>query len=169
MRAWVSLVHLLNPQHSQPSPAIFQQSIHGPSTRMYIPPHHIAYGRTRDERVAMGTGWWGCRSSPQGIGGDPRMEVCIRGFGRPACRCRRAGDLCPRAGNRSWGSGSGQGSKSRRRETSLSFCSPRCGAGRKSQFLPTTGVDCRPAPPPTSRWAVRQANVRLATGCEVTA
>ena len=42
MRAWVTLVHLLNPQHSQPSPTIFQQSIHGAWRRMYIPPHHIA-------------------------------------------------------------------------------------------------------------------------------
>ena len=169
----VSPAHSLSAQHFQPCPRFLQQSIHGGSGQgYYAPPPRI--GRGRDERlagrvrvawasaharriIAGAAGESSCTGGPRG--GCPMVRAVRRqsartiaqAVGRPRarrCQVGRPGDDPP--------------------------SEPGCGVGRKSLIPPTTGVDCRPAPPPDPRDAQRafkgnraalRANVRLATGC----
>lgn len=94
------------------------------------------------------------------------MEVCIRG---PAVWPAVAGGLgifvLERAiahGDRDRAEAQSQGDV----ETSLSSCSPRCGAGRKSLYLPTKRRGPRSRPAARTSGPQFRPKVRLATGCE---
>ena len=137
-------------QHSQPSPAVLQQSIHGHLSQGYYPPPP-RIGRGRDERLAGRVRVVGVSiPAASGLLGDLR-GVTLRlgsGEGRPCCLCRREGGRC--SGRQ------GPGRTSRHRIISQgirhpegSDAVPGCGAGQKSHYLPTNGVDRCPAPPPS--------------------
>ena len=144
-----SLPHSLNPQHSQPSPRFSDQLIHVDSRPCIFPPPP-RIGRGRDERLAGRVRVVGVSIlTASGLLGDLR-GVTLRlgsGEGRPCCLCRREGGGC--SGRQ------GPGRTSRHRIISQgirhpegSDAVPGCGAGRKSHYLPTNGVDRCPAPPP---------------------
>jgi len=114
-----------------------------------IIPHLLASGGVATNVSRGGSGWWGCRSLPFGRSrGLPASkpapgprEPCDASWidgsreedARTIVRPRQsfptcAGEVAPVA--------------------SISRTAPGCGAGRKSLYLPTTGVDRCPAPPP---------------------
>jgi len=112
--------------------------------------HLLATGGVATNVSRGGSGWWGCRSPPHRVFRDARgRDRCARGFvspGLPLPADRRRG-----AGRHNAGARPRHGAFSQARDPVRPGAALGCGAGRKSHYLPTTGVDDCPAPPPASR------------------